>query len=262
MPDATTLPAPDANRYLECLRSDAHRLAQAAAGHLDDDVPRCPGWRVRDVLEHTGNVYLHKVANMRTAGPAEFPATATPDDDPVAWFLGAQETLVTELVSRGPTAPSYTWFPGDQTVGFWFRRMAHETAVHRVDVEAAAGEVSPVEDDLAVDGVDEVLLRFLPSDEWRGLPVEQWQGLAPEAGAGRPIAVRTGGRAWRVVMQPDGVEVAVDAAASGSADAVVTGEPSEVLLWLWGRRPDSAVHVEGDQGLVRTLRARLAIATE
>ena len=36
-----------------------------------------------------------------------------------------------------------------------------------------------------------------------------------------------------------------------SGDAVVSGEPSELLLWLWGRRPDSAVSQEGDTALLR-----------
>jgi hypothetical protein len=48
----------------------------------------------------------------------------------------------------------------------------------------------------------------------------------------------------------------------GRADATVTGEPSELLLWLWGRRPESAVYVEGDESAVRGLRTRLAAATQ
>ena len=40
--------------------------------------------------------------------------------------------------------------------------MAQETVIHRVDAELAAGEpIAPIPDDLAVDGIDEVLERFL-----------------------------------------------------------------------------------------------------
>ena len=42
-----------------------------------------------------------------------------------------------------PAAPSWTWWPDDQTAGFWLRRMAQETAVHRVDVELPLGATTP-----------------------------------------------------------------------------------------------------------------------
>jgi hypothetical protein len=50
----------------------------------------------------------------------------------------------------------------DQTVGFWIRRMAQETVVHRVDAELAA-EVAPgaIPDDIALDGIDEFLIAFI-----------------------------------------------------------------------------------------------------
>ena len=45
---------------------------------------------------------------------------------------------------------------------FWIRRMAQETVIHRVDAELALGEpFAPIPDDLALDGIDEVLERFL-----------------------------------------------------------------------------------------------------
>ncbi len=41
------------------------------------------------------------------------------------------------LVARPDSAPTWSWWPADQSVGFWVRRMAHETAVHRWDAEGA-----------------------------------------------------------------------------------------------------------------------------
>jgi len=46
------------------------------------------------------------------------------------------------------------------------------------------------------------------------------------------------------------------------SDAVVSGEPSELLLWLWGRRPDSAVQREGDEELLAAFRERLRVVTQ
>jgi hypothetical protein len=41
-----------------------------------------------------------------------------------------------------------------------------------------------------------------------------------------------------------------------------SGEPSELLLWLWGRRPDSAVTLHGDPAAIAAWRALLARATQ
>ena len=44
-----------------------------------------------------------------------------------------------------------------------------------------------------------------------------------------------------------------------AADATVSGDPSDVLLWLWGRLGDDAVTIEGD---ATRFRKRLAIVCE
>ncbi len=250
-------PAPE--RYLSLLREDGERLAAVATRDLDASVPPCPGWTVRDVVVHTGHVYLHKIANMATMGPAEFPPEPAATGDAVEWFRGAHARLLHELGTRGPSAPSYTWWKPDQTVGFWYRRMAQETAVHRVDAETALDQLSPVADDLAVDGVDEVLRRFLGHDMWRDLSPEEWGGVDAHAGEGQSVGVRTGGWSWQVELHPGRIDVTDG---TDFADAVVTGEPSEVLLWLWGRRPDPVVHVDGDARVVTALRDRLTVATQ
>lgn len=246
-------------RYLELLQADAARLAEVAARDLDAGVPTCPGWSVRDALVHTGHVYLHKVANIRTQAPAEWPPEPAPERDEIAWFLAALDTLRVELVERGPDAPSYTWWPGDQSVGFWHRRMALETAVHRVDVESAFDDLTPVADDLAVDGVDEVLERFLCGGSWvDDVSPEEWGDVSPNAGAGMSVLVKTGGASWRVTMQPDRIDFERDA---DQGDATVSGPPSEVLLWLW-RRQSSGVSLYGDREALDALRGRLLIATQ
>ena len=239
--------------YLQHLRADADRMADLAGRDLDAAVPPCPGWDVREVMSHTGSVYSHKVACMRKAarpedddwlhGPEE-------DEEVVGWFRARLEELVTELEERGPDARSYTWYDPQQTVGFWFRRMAQETVVHRVDVESAFDAVSHVDDELAVDGIDEVLDWFL---------VYQAEDVGPDGPGRGTVAVRTGDHIWRLELSPDDVTLSRD---PGPCDAVASGEPSELLLWLWGRRPDSAVSLEGDAGLLTGLRERLRIVTQ
>ena len=243
---------PDA--YLAHLRRDAERMAELAPGGLANPVPACPGWTVEEALVHTGSVYSHKVACMRLPeGPQQpedwdhGPAEGQAVDE---WFRERLSELVDELTSRGPDAKSVTWYEDDQTVGFWFRRMAQETAVHRTDVESGFDAVSPVAADLAVDGIDEVLDLFLryQNDE------------VGDDGPGRgTVAVRTGDHIWRQTLTADEAQLSRE---PGPADAVVSGEPSELLLWLWGRRPDSAVQREGDEELLAAFRERLRVVTQ
>jgi uncharacterized protein (TIGR03083 family) len=240
--------------FLAHLRRDAERMAELAPGGLDNPVPACPGWTVEEALVHTGSVYSHKVACMRLPeGPQRLedwdhgPAEGQPHAD---WFRERLAELVDELTSRGPQAPAYTWYDDDQTVGFWFRRMAQETAVHRVDVESGFDAPSPVPADLAVDGIDEVLdlfLRFQNDD------------VGPDGPGRGTVAVRTGDHIWRQTLTADEAQLSRE---PGPADAVVSGEPSELLLWLWGRRPDSAVQREGDHELLAAFRERLRVVTQ
>lgn len=79
------------------------------------------------------------------------------ESDPVRLSREAYDTLRTELSERGPRAPAHTCHLTGPNRRLRYRRMALETVVHRLDVEPALGEVTPVPADLAVDGIDEVL---------------------------------------------------------------------------------------------------------
>ena len=246
-------------RYLQLIASDGDRLAAVAAGRLDAAVPTCPGWTVADLVVHTGAVYQHKVACMRLGRrPQETEFTHAPADgqDTLDWFRGAHRLLLDELGSRRPDAPTYTWFPPEQDVAFWIRRMAHESVVHRVDAESACGQVTAAEDDLAVDGIDEVLDLFLR------YAVGQDPQEDVAAHNGRSLKVRTGSWAWQVAVSADDPADKIPLQrTSAPAQATVSGEPSELMLWLWGRRPDSAVTVHGDPGAVAAVRDLLARGT-
>lgn len=256
-------------RYLEFVRADADLLADTAERiDLDLGVPPCPGWTVRDAVLHTAQVYLHKISCtqfgvMPKPWPPEPWPPATAVADPIGFFRRTTGELLTELASRDPDSPSATWWPEDQTVGFWCRRMAHETAVHRVDVQSAASVVTPVDADLALDGVDEVL-ELMFSGDWSDVTPEEWEGVDPMAGVNRPIDLVVGERRWRVTMRADANEVlglSGEPIVGGDADAAVSAGASDLLLWAWGRVPDSRVAVSGDAELVKALRDRLALAT-
>jgi hypothetical protein len=166
---------------------------------------------------------------------------------------------VAEFAARNPEDKSVTWFSPEQTVGFWIRRMAQETVIHRVDGELALGEVhAPIPADLAYDGIDEVLVRFLEYGS-RGWPEDFGDDLADCDG--RSVLVTAGGERWLVRLTPAGAEVTSRAGAQ-QADATVSGEPDNMLLWLWRRAGDDAVGLDGDPTLIVKLRQLLGDATQ
>jgi uncharacterized protein (TIGR03083 family) len=244
-------------RYLQCLAADHARLREVAAADLGAAVPTCPEWTVADLVRHVAIVYLHKVECMRLG---VMPQAWPPDvsgEDPRALLDRAYAALRHEFATRSSDAPAATWFEPDQTVGYWIRRMAQETVIHRVDAELARGAtVSAVPADLAVDGIEEVLERFLAygSRRWPEEFVEELSTCD-----GRAVLVASGGARWLVRLDRDGVSVGPDP--TGQAGAQVSGDPQGVLLWLWRRAGDDAVRTDGDSALVAQLRALLGAAT-
>lgn len=234
---------------LTLIRSDAATLVAAARGHLTDSVPSCPGWTVADLVDHVGHVYRHKVECIRQQRAPEPWPPPPHDEDPIDWLEAATAEVLAEFAERGPDAPSYTWHDPDQTVGFWFRRMAQETAVHRVDAELAVGQSTPVDRELALDGVDELLDVFFAGD-WSDIPQPDLTGRT---------GLRAADRSWLVVLEPEEVRIEP---LTGSVDAEVSSDPSDLLLWLWGRLPTDSVRIEGDVTAVDRLRKRLTIVTD
>jgi len=241
----------DYTTYVGHVEADGDLLVTAAAQDLSADIPSCPGWTMRDLVEHVAEVYEHKIACTQLGRepdpwPPEWPA----DRDPIDWLNDARTRLLAMFAEHGPQDPSATWWPPDQTVGFWARRMAHETAVHRVDAQLGVGQATPVDDDLATDGVDEILTIMLAGD---------WSEAPSDEAAGQRVAISTGGRQWIVALEPTFIGVEEG---RGQAAAAVEGDPSDVLLWLWGRFPDERVSLSGDAATLALLRSRLTLATQ
>ncbi|MGH9062746.1 MAG: maleylpyruvate isomerase family mycothiol-dependent enzyme [Acidimicrobiales bacterium] len=252
----------DSDAFLSHLVADGERLAVAAGGNLDAQVPSCPGWTVRDLVAHAGRVFGQKAATVRS-GELSVPETGWPapeapeGPEPVllAWYRGQLGDVVEVLRSTAPDRPAWSWYPQAATVGFWCRRMAQEAVIHRVDAELARGRPGPVDPDLALDGIDEVLAVFLVPRSLDGDP--------PPGGRGGRVVVRSGGRAWLVTLGADRISLSegLPEAGAEAADATVSGPADQVLLWLWGRAPDAAVDLAGEGEAVEALRRQVARAT-
>ena len=96
-----------------------------------------------------------------------------------------------------PEAPAWNLAPQPKKAGFWPRRMAHETAVHRWDAQLAIAAGEPIEAKLAADGVSEVLDTWLPAGR-RHLP-GQWHGVV------QLTARRTPAQEWYLRLRGEGV---------------------------------------------------------
>jgi uncharacterized protein (TIGR03083 family) len=254
----------DAARFLVCLSADCGDLRDAATSvELTVPVPSCPGWTVGDLVVHVAQVYLHKAAIMRTGEwPREWPLPHLAAVAPLSLFGRGYRELRAEFSGCDPASPVPTRYDPDQTVAFWIRRMAQETVIHRIDAELAAGlPVTPVPDDLAADGIDEVLKRMLAygSVAWPE-KFSQFKGEHLAAGDGRDtITIAAGPAAWTVRPAPR--EVVVTDGGSDHPRVAIEGSPAQVLRWLWGRAPAEAVRLTGDPAWADYLRAMLAAVT-
>ena len=142
--------------HLEATRRDSHRIAVAARGRLNDTVPSCPDWRVADLVWHVGIVQLfwQMVARGELSGPEEWVEPDRPaDDELLAWFRGGADNAVATFAGLDSERPAWTW-GRRHNVGFIRRRVAQETAVHRWDTVAAVAADEPIDQRIAVDGID------------------------------------------------------------------------------------------------------------
>ncbi|MDO9380556.1 MAG: maleylpyruvate isomerase family mycothiol-dependent enzyme [Nocardioidaceae bacterium] len=245
------------DRYLAVVGVESARLADAAEGLLDAPVPSCPGWDVATLVRHVAGVYRHTTLTVRLGAEPEPGGDAVPavDPDPVLDLRLAAAELVTQLTATDPAAACRTWAPEDQTQGFWFRRMAHESVVHRIDAELARSAATTtdgatdVDVDVALDGVDEFLTMFV-GGSWAEA------GIVPQHPVDAAVRLTADGRSWTVHVDVDVVRT--EPGADGDVDAEVAGGAGDLLAWVWGRVPVDGLSVSGDESAVAELRARFA----
>lgn len=256
--------------YLDHIRRESARFREVLAScDPAARVPSCPEWSAADLLWHLTTVqhwWCTVVSHRpRTRDQLGYTEPDRPEGHValLAAFDAAHASFAAAVEAADPTEPAYSWSgdPADHTVGFTYRRQAHEALIHRVDAELTAGVPTAIDAALAADGVDEVLdkmygnlpawgsfdplphfVEFRLSDTGTSVWAQPgiFSGTPPE---GDPIS---GENDLHVVADP-GV----------AADVVVSGRASDVDTWLWRRRHDDGITVTGDHEVYAHARAVL-----
>jgi uncharacterized protein (TIGR03083 family) len=238
----------DTSALIDAGEEQGRALAVAAdkAG-LDAAVPGCPEWTVRSLLGHLGGVHRWATTFVReglaaTADGRRPTWPEPPEHDLPEWYVSGHAALVAALRAAPPDLDCWTFLPAPSPLAFWARRQAHETAIHRADGEAAAGSVAEFPADLAEDGLEELLLGFLPRP-----------GGTLRADPPRTLLVAatdTGGR-WHVTVGPEGRQVH---RGDAPAQCTLRGRATDLYLALWNRDPAQQPEVEGDPSVLRMWR--------
>ena len=214
------------------IAADATRIAELAESHPATPVPTCPGWDIARLGGHLGRVHrmtigvlTNTVDGFAAADSMEKPPA---DRDAIPDFVrrGAAE-LDALLAVRDPESPCWNFLHEPLRAYFWFRRQAHEAAVHRWDAENALtpGLVTwSVHPELAVDGID-----------------EYWVMARERLLAARNIATLGGSLhlhstdvtgEWMIEINDSVLRVDHG---HGKGTAAVRGTASDLFLGLWGR---------------------------
>jgi uncharacterized protein (TIGR03083 family) len=228
----------DNERFLALLEQNGRRFAAACeAAGFDARVPPCPDWNVDDLAWHLlGVLYFWRtiVGEQLDTWEKVVEPTHPGRDVLLASFNDELDATLRTFREADLDAIVWTW-TGPQKPSWHIRRMAQETAVHRWDAESAAGETTPIDAELASDGIDEFLEFFV------GGPT----GSEPVGGTVHLHCTDVPGE-WLVRESSDGFEFTREHA---KGDCAIRGAASDLLLVLWRRLPLSTVDVVGDEGV-------------
>ncbi|MGH3915009.1 MAG: maleylpyruvate isomerase family mycothiol-dependent enzyme [Pseudonocardiaceae bacterium] len=217
-------------------------------------VPSCPGWSLGQLLRHLGGAHRWAETIVRTR--ATQPPSADhfrdlsgyTDEDPAVlapWLAEGAAQLADTLRAAGSDAEVWTPVPGE-TAGFLARRMAHETVIHRADVVLALDAEFSVDEEVALDALDEwmelgalpQMFEFHPEKRellgpGRTLHLHATD-TAPEAAAEWLIDLTGDAIAWRHAHE--------------KAAVAVRGPLTDLLLIVYRRRParSEGIEVLGD----------------
>jgi uncharacterized protein (TIGR03083 family) len=242
--------------YCDYLGVEVERFADCFEATDDATaVPSCPGWTVHDLGEHLGTIHRWAERLVRMEAPTRVPSEEmglelTPVDAP--WLRRGGIALVATLRASNPDAPMWAW-GADQHVRFWSRRQLHETVVHRLDLELAAGTAAVVEPNVASDAIDEFLVN-LKGASYFSAKVKQIRGRNQVLRFATTDVEGT----WTIDIDEEGFHLADN---ERTPDAELSGPARDLLIVLYRRRAlaESEVEARGDMSLIDFWLAKSAL---
>jgi uncharacterized protein (TIGR03083 family) len=227
----------DREQYLAVLAAEvAAFLPACERAGFSAPVPPCPGWSVSDLVWHLTEVhhFWSWIVEGAHQSPEGYEQPTRPVDDAalVALYESTARHMLDVLAGADTAATVWAW-THDHTAGFVLRRMAQETAVHRIDADLAAGVHAQMDAMLASDGIDEFLEHFLAD------------GSAAVAAVGGSVHLHCADVAGEWTVRPGSVgwELTREHA---KGDCALRGAAVDLLMVLWRRSPLSMADVVGD----------------
>lgn len=228
-------------------QAEAFRVAAIAAGPAAP-VLTCPKWTVQDLVSHLAAVHGLVAEALTRSDGDDRPDRPTPPEDWDELFAWWDETRATMLVrlADDPARKVWGFIPGLASVGWWARRQAHETAIHRLDAEHARSEKVPTllfDSELAADGIDEVLT----------ISAFRARAKRPEVTVEGTLLLHAAdaGKAWVVQAEGGVVKYGPVEDSATHADANLVGTADAVYRAAW-KRPSHAI-ASGRTELLRAI---------
>ena len=156
----------DVPDHVEQLRRDGKRLATVASFTDPGAGADLPDWSLRDLVHHVGACIDGRPGSSGVPDASRRMATSSDSSEggprTPSWWRGSR--TATERSWRRSRRLQPTWRRGRSSRLYAAHLLGappgHETAIHRVDAERACGDVTGFPSGFAVDGIDELLLRF------------------------------------------------------------------------------------------------------
>jgi len=219
--------------FVAIAAEEAARCASLARV-VPHDVPlaQLPGWTVGDVMAHLAGdfVWASSIISARAWDGRPLASVGEQGDELMRRFEQSATEMVAALAAAAaePDVACPNFAQGTRgRLGWWPRHQAHETTLHRWDLEVPTGAHVPIGAAQAADGLEELFATY----------TRRYAGFEFDA----PVTMRCTDQpaAWRVTPVRGGrVEVEE---CGGLPEADVEGPAESLLLVAWARlQPDEA----------------------
>ncbi|MEJ2868131.1 maleylpyruvate isomerase family mycothiol-dependent enzyme [Actinomycetospora sp. OC33-EN08] len=221
----------DADDWISAVAADGRELGRLCRERPDTTVRSCPDWTGADLLAHAAGFCRTLDELFAGRREARDPAVVVPPDEALRTYGDDLAALLRLLTATDPGAPVKNWSVLPDDAAYWFRRAAHEFAIHRWDAATTAdGEPEPVPPDLARDGIAEFFESFVATAFAYGF-------MPPK-------------EATLVVELTDLDETLTQDLPRPGPTTTMRGSAPEIVLAFWHRRDPVAFHAGGDRAIL------------